>query len=216
MIVFENVSKSYRSGRGQVQAVRDLNLEIDGPVALLGHSGSGKSTLLSLAAGLERPDNGRIVCAGRELGSLKARELKHYRRQQLGLIFQTGNLLSQLTVRENLELPLRLNGCDQREIERRCAAMLAAVGLAGYEKALPAELSGGEFQRVAVARALIHKPAIILADEPTASLDSANGRLIVELLLGLSASSTIILATHDETLASAFPRVLSLKDGWLL
>lgn len=216
MIVFENVSKSYRSGRGQIQAVRDLNFEIEGPVALLGHSGSGKSTLLSLAAGLEGPDRGRIVCAGRDLARLNARELKRYRRQQLGLIFQTGNLLSQLTVRENLELPLRLNGCIRREIERRCAAMLAAIGLAGYEKALPAELSGGEFQRVAVARALIHEPAIVLADEPTASLDSANGRLIVELLLGLSASSTIILATHDETLAAALPRILSLKDGQLL
>lgn len=214
MIRFTDVSKAYRSGRGQVQALKDLSFEAGGPVALLGKSGSGKSTLLSLAAGLEQPDSGRIECLGRDLSDLGGRGLQAYRRTELGLIFQNANLISQLNVRENLELPLVLN--DRRDCRARVAAMLAAVGLAGYERALPAELSGGELQRVAVARALIHAPRIVLADEPTASLDSSSGRRVVELLLDLSPGRALLLATHDEALAGLFPRVLRLSDGRLL
>lgn len=215
MIAFENVSKSYRSGRGLVAALSGLSFEAQGPVALLGKSGSGKSTLLSLAAGLEQPDRGRVLWQARDLADMSARQLDGYRRRELGLIFQSANLVSQLNVRENLELPLVLNGSGAAAARRRCAAMLAAVGLSGYERALPAELSGGELQRVAVARALIHRPGVVLADEPTASLDSANGRAVVELLLKLSSSRVLIVATHDEVLAGLFPRVFRLVDGRL-
>jgi ABC-type lipoprotein export system ATPase subunit len=217
MIEAAGVSKTYRSGRGKVSALEDISFTVEKGAcfAVAGKSGSGKTTLLNCLGGLEKPDRGRVTCAQVEVSTLSRSAVSHFQRRQVGFVFQFGNLISYLTVRENLAFPLELNGVSGAARERRIRELLDRVGLPGIGRALPGELSGGETQRIAFARAIAHSPAILLADEPTASLDSATGRELIHLMHSLSSEQgcTLVVATHDpEVIAMATGR-LQLKDG---
>lgn len=193
----------------------DLSVKNGERVAIMGPSGSGKSTLLNLICGLDEPTSGCIRFEGRELSKLSDDERTRLRREKIGMIFQSFNLLPTLSAIENVSLPLRLGGLGQRESEKRAAAMLARVGLTPRLKHRPNELSGGERQRVAIGRALIFQPPLLLADEPTGNLDSASGEEILNLLDNLHYESniTILLVTHNELAAAHCERILSLQDG---
>jgi putative ABC transport system ATP-binding protein len=212
-IRLEDVGRRHRIDRDrEIRALDGVTLAVDAgaSVAVSGPSGSGKSTLLQLLGALDRPDSGRVVVHGRDLGALSRRALAEYRRT-VGFVFQRFNLLPALTALDNVLAPVLPYGPD----DERAAALLAAVGLAGREDALPSRLSGGEQQRVAIARALVNSPRLILADEPTGNLDSRTGREIVDLLLELQAQGeiTIVLATHDPQVAARCERVVRLIDG---
>ncbi|RKQ83520.1 ABC transporter ATP-binding protein [Brockia lithotrophica] len=185
--------------------------------AVMGPSGSGKTTLLNLIAGLDRPTSGEIVVQGRHVEDLGEEELSCYRREMLGFVFQDFNLLSKLTVLENVLLPLSLRGRVGPEERRQALDVLRRVGLKGKEDRFPYQLSGGEQQRVSIARALVHRPALVLADEPTGNLDTGTGRAILELFAELNRElgATILLVTHDPFAASYGSRVLFLRDGRL-
>ncbi len=217
MIRLSHISKTFRSGRGHVIAIADLSLSIPTGsfAAVIGKSGSGKSTLLNCISGLEAPDRGEILCFGIALHRLKAAQLSRFQRNHLGFVFQQGNLLSYLTVDENIGLPLTLNGIGGKERAHRIALLLEAIGLTSAAKALPHELSGGETQRVSVARAVVHRPKLLLADEPTANLDTATGFGIVKMMrrLGTDQGCTIIMATHDSDIIDVADSIISLKDG---
>jgi putative ABC transport system ATP-binding protein len=217
MIEIQAVSKQFTSGRGHVAAVTDVSFSVarGRGVILAGRSGSGKTTLLNCIGTLEIPDTGAILYKGTNICALSPRQRTLFRRKEVGFVFQTSNLLPWLTVAENLQFPLELNGIHGKLQQRRIEELLATFGLAGYEKALPVELSGGESQRIAFARAIAHAPALLLADEPTASLDSKNGKQLVELLFSLchSRQTTLIIATHDQELLGMADTVISLKDG---
>jgi putative ABC transport system ATP-binding protein len=188
-------------------------------VALLGSSGSGKSTLLNLLAGLDRPTSGAIHVKGRDLAALDSTELARYRRDTVGMVFQSFNLLPRMTLEENVELPLRLAEVERGEREARVAESLERVRLGGRRKHRPTELSGGEQQRGALARALVNRPAILFADEPTGNLDSVNGEQILMLLKEIQGSlgMTIIMVTHERPLAERFAnRIVVLSDGRLV
>jgi predicted ABC-type transport system involved in lysophospholipase L1 biosynthesis ATPase subunit len=188
-------------------------------VALLGKSGSGKSTLLNLLGGLDRPTAGGLTVAGRDLGRLPGRELSRFRSAAVGMIFQSFNLILSRTALENVELPMVFAGVSPRARRAEARRALVAVGLGERLEHRPAQLSGGESQRVAVARALVNRPQVLLADEPTGNLDSATARDVVTLIREHVAShgTTLILVTHDEELAaSCTDRVLRLKDGQLV
>lgn len=197
--------------------VENINLQLvrGSFVVLAGPSGSGKSTLLNLIGGLDSPTAGRLVVNGVDLNTLDERGLALYRRHQVGFVFQSLNLIPSLSAAENIELPLRLLGVHSRQ--PRVDEALARVGLEGLGGAMPADLSGGEQQRVAIARALIHQPPVLLADEPTASLDSTNALAILQLLQGLGRDTgcTIVLATHDPRLIEASDCRIELQDGQL-
>lgn len=218
-VTVQGLVKSFASGRGQVTALAGLSFALasGGCAMVLGKSGSGKSTLLNCLGALERPDAGRVWIDAVDIHALSAAALARFQRRQVGFVFQSGNLLSYLTVRENLKLPLALNGLFGRRARKRVVDMLAAVDLPGFEAALPRELSGGEIQRVALARALVHRPALLLADEPTASLDSASAALVAKLMrdLGRQGRCTLIVTTHDEQLTAHADIVLHLTDGQL-
>jgi len=217
MIALDGVTKSFVSGRGRVKALSDISFSMEDSVfaAVIGKSGSGKSTLLSCIGGLERPDRGSIVCFGTSIHSLDSRELSFFQRKHVGFVFQRGNLLSYLTVSENIGFPLTLNRVGAGNRKRRIDELLDRIGLASAAKALPHELSGGETQRVAVARAVAHYPKMLLADEPTANLDSATGRGVVELMreMGEAFGCSVIMATHDTDIIEASDTVLYLRDG---
>jgi putative ABC transport system ATP-binding protein len=217
MIEIQAVSKQFTSGRGHVAAVTDVSFSVarGRGVILAGRSGSGKTTLLNCIGTLEIPDTGSILYKGTNICTLSPRQRTLFRRKEVGFVFQTSNLLPWLTVAENLQFPLELNGIHGKAQQRRIEELLAIFGLAGYEKALPVELSGGESQRIAFARAIAHAPALLLADEPTASLDSKNGKQLIELLVSLcrSKETTLIIATHDQELLGMADTVISLKDG---
>lgn len=219
MIEILNVSKKYTSGRGHVTALAGISLSLEkGQSAVLaGKSGSGKTTLLHCIGALEKPDSGRICCNGQDILTLSRRQCALLQRREIGFVFQSANLFPWLTVAENLEFPLEMNGIRGNEQKRRIADLLAAFSLAGFDSALPGELSGGEAQRVVFARAIAHKPALLLADEPTASLDSATGHQLIQLMLSLCADqqTTLILATHDLELLEMTDRKFYLKDGHL-
>jgi putative ABC transport system ATP-binding protein len=210
-IALQGVSKRFDA----ITALAGVSLEVAGgaSVALSGPSGSGKSTLLHVIGALERPDEGTVTVAGRDLGSLSRGELAAHRRR-IGFVFQRFNLLPALTVVDNVLAPVLPYRVDFDK-EARARELLAAVGLAGRETSLPSRLSGGEQQRVAIARALINRPAILLADEPTGNLDSRTGAAIVDLLLELRAAyaMTIVVATHDHQVAARCERVVRLLDG---
>ena len=215
-IRLEAVRKIYRMGRAEVRALDGLSLAIDrGDFwAILGASGSGKSTLLNLIGCLDRPTSGRYVLNGIDVSAMDDDALSECRLRQLGFIFQSFNLIPQLSVRENIELPLFYLGIEARESRRRSEELAALVGLAERLDHRPTELSGGQCQRVAVARALANEPAVILADEPTGNLDSRTGEQIMELLVSLNAGGrTLILVTHESDIAAHARRRLFLKDG---
>ena len=216
MIQLTNVSKTYGDG-GAVQALYNLSLTVEQGerVAVMGPSGSGKSTLLNLICGLDQPTSGSIKLEGVELATLDDDRRTRLRREKLGMIFQTFNLLPTLTAIENVALPLRLQGVRKRETEERATAMLERVGLKVRSHHRPDEMSGGERQRVAIARALVFRPPILLGDEPTGNLDSATGEDILRLLNDLhnEFNNTILLVTHNDLAAAFCDRVLTLRDG---
>jgi putative ABC transport system ATP-binding protein len=221
LIRAENVSREYRLGESLIHAVDGVSLEIRAGefVALLGSSGSGKSTLLNLLAGLDRPTSGAIHVRERNLAALDAVELARYRRDTVGMVFQSFNLLPRMTLEENVELPLRLAEVDRAERQARVGTALDRVRLGARRTHRPSELSGGEQQRGALARALVNRPEILFADEPTGNLDSVNGEQILLLLKEIQESMgmTVIMVTHEKPLAERFAnRIAVLSDGRLI
>jgi len=208
------VSKRYRRGDEVVHALREVSLELSAGemVALVGPSGCGKSTTLNLVSGVDRPDDGAVVVCGVDLARAGEAELVRARRRHVGIVFQAFHLMPHLTVEENIALPLALDG---RRDADRVRDLIRRVGLEGRRSHFPAELSGGEQQRTAVARALVHRPAVVLADEPTGSLDSASGTAVLSLMddLRRQEGAALLLATHDETIAAAADRVVRMCDG---
>jgi putative ABC transport system ATP-binding protein len=216
----DRVSRYYRMGETLIRAVDEISLEISRGefLALLGSSGSGKSTLLHLMAGLERPTSGSILAAGSDLAQMTALELARYRSRTVGMVFQSFNLLSRMTLEENVEMPLRLAGVERSERPRRVSESLERVGLSKRRGHRPSELSGGEQQRAAIARALVNRPAILFADEPTGNLDSATGEGILQLFVEIQRTleMTIVMVTHERDLAERFSdRMVTLADGKL-
>ena len=195
--------------------LNDISLDIPQKqvVAIVGPSGSGKSTLLGLLAGLDKPTNGSITIYGTDITQLSETEMVHHRRQHIGYVFQSFHLIPTLTALENVALPLELNG--DPEALNRAQQLLHDVGLEDRQHHYPVQLSGGEQQRVAVARAFSTKPPVLLADEPTGNLDSTTGELVIDLLFRLNQDhgSTMVLVTHDPSLAERTQRVISLRDG---
>jgi putative ABC transport system ATP-binding protein len=216
----ERVSRHYQMGSALIRAVDDVTLEIRAGefLALLGSSGSGKSTLLNLMAGLDRPTSGAIFAQGRNLSEMNPLELARYRSRTVGMVFQSFNLLPRMTLEENVELPLRLAEVDRGERAGRVREALERVRLEKRLNHRPSELSGGEQQRAALARALVNRPTLLLADEPTGNLDSATGESIMVLLRKIQQSlgMTIVLVTHERPLAERFAdRIASVADGKL-
>jgi putative ABC transport system ATP-binding protein len=213
----ENLVKDYGLDGQTVHALRGVNLEFRGGdfAAIAGPSGSGKSTFLHLAGCLDTLTAGSISVGGQNVAELSKRRLALLRRHSIGFIFQAYNLIPVLSVEENIGFPLTLLGADKREIRDRVARVLAQVGLTGMEKRRPKEMSGGQQQRVAIARALVKRPALILADEPTANLDSKTGREILELMLRLNQSegTTFIFSTHDQMVMDFARRIIHIRDG---
>jgi putative ABC transport system ATP-binding protein len=216
-IAIRNVTKVYSAGAAQVRAVAGVSLNISpGEVVLLtGPSGSGKTTLLCIMGCILRPTSGSVAIRNQEVVGLSERELPRIRLERIGFVFQTFNLLPTLTAVENLEFALRLRGTPRREARRQAIAFLERVGLADKRLSLPRDLSAGQQQRVAIARALVGSPDIVLADEPTGSLDSENGRMVMDLLrtVAHSAGRAVIVVTHDIRLAEYADRILRMNDG---
>lgn len=219
-LAVENVVKQFRQGDRQVAALARVSLEVPQGrfLAIMGASGSGKSTLLHLMAGLTKPDEGRIVINGTSLGELDDRALTLFRRRNIGLVFQSFNLIPTLSAEENILLPLMLDNRNGDAGILKVNELLTALGLSGRRTHRPDAMSGGEQQRVAIGRALISDPAVILADEPTGNLDSANSRAVCELLRDLSQkqNKTIVMVTHEPTVAAYAQEVAVLKDGLLV
>ena len=215
MISIAGLSMRLSSGGRPVNVLSDISLEVAARqfLAIAGPSGSGKSTLLGLIAGLDRPTAGRITVGGVELTQLGEDALARFRLNTIGYIFQSFHLIPTLTALENVAVPLELAG--ERDALRRARELLAEVGLAERAHHYPVQLSGGEQQRVAVARAVSRRPPVLLADEPTGNLDSATGKQIIDLLLALNRNlgSTLILVTHDAALAAHADRLVLLRDG---
>ncbi len=219
LVELRGLSKSYPEGGGQRVVFRNLSARIrpGEAVALLGRSGSGKSTLLNLIAGIDLPTAGEVLVAGTNLTRLSEQERTLYRRRRIGLVFQAFNLIPTLTVIENLLLPLELNGATGGGARAAALALLGEVGLADRSDTYPDRLSGGEQQRVAVARAVVHDPVLLLADEPTGSLDAETGARVLELLVGLARKEkrTMVVVTHNDAVARTADRVLVLEGGLL-
>lgn len=219
IVELERVEKRFQLGTVPIVALNgvDMAIERGAFVAITGPSGSGKSTLLNLIGCLESPTGGRVLIDGQDVNALSETERDRLRRDQLGLIFQAFNLIPVLNARENVELPLQLRDMTSSERRSRAEAALNSVGMSQFAKARPETLSGGQRQRVAIARALVTAPKLVLADEPTASLDTANAMSLVELMLRLNVQEgvTFILATHDDRLLNHVSDVKRLEDGQL-
>jgi len=220
VVAATGLCKRFGEGVTQVEALRGIDVSIRRGefVAVMGASGSGKSTLLHILGGLDTPSDGLVMIEGRDLAALSDDELTLLRRKHIGFIFQAFNLISVLTAEENVSLPLTLDGVPEREATARAKEALSLTGLVERGNHTPDELSGGEQQRVAVARALVNKPLLLLADEPTGNLDSATGTQIISLLRGLAdeQGQTILMVTHDARQAAMADRVLTLKDGCIV
>jgi putative ABC transport system ATP-binding protein len=209
--------RRFKMGSAFVDALRGVDLSVGRGefVALVGPSGSGKSTVLNLIGGLDRPTDGEVWMDGVELGSADERTLTRHRRQHVGFVFQTFNLLPRLTAVENVALPLMFSGVAQRERMDTAKTLLGRVGLGERLTHRPGQLSGGEQQRVAIARALVGRPVLLLADEPTGNLDTTTGSGIMTLLKGLNQDSelTLLVVTHDPEVAAFADRIVTLRDG---
>lgn len=216
-IRIDALSRSYRQG-GQQQLVLDqasFDLARGETVALLGRSGSGKSTLLNLMSGIDRADSGRVLFEAQDLTALSEQQRTLFRRKHVGFIYQFFNLIPSLTAAENIALVAELNGVPALEALRRASQSLADIGLGDKCASYPAELSGGEQQRVAILRALIHEPALVLADEPTGNLDAASGQQMLDVLTALARRShcAVLLVTHSLAVAKSADRILTLEKG---
>jgi putative ABC transport system ATP-binding protein len=219
-LVIEDVRKSFRQGDRQVSALAGVSLEVQAGqfLAIMGASGSGKSTLLHLMAGLTKADGGRVIVDGTDLMTLNDRDLTLFRRRKIGLVFQAFNLIPTLSAEENLALPLMLEGRNGAASKSRVESLLTSLGLSSRRTHRPDAMSGGEQQRVAIGRALVADPAVILADEPTGNLDSGNSKAVCELLRDLSLvhGKTIVMVTHEPSVAAYAQEVAVLKDGVLV
>ena len=219
-LVAERLHKEYPGGAGPLVVLRgvDLTVQAGETVAIVGASGAGKSTLLHLLGGLDRPTHGEVVLAGRYLSRLGDAELSEVRSRHLGFVFQFHHLLMEFTALENVAMPLLIQGVAEEEARVRAAAILTEVGIGQRLEHRPSALSGGEQQRVAVARALVHEPIVVLADEPSGNLDRANSEMLHDLMFELAGGKGVafVVATHDEGLARRTDRVLHVEDGILV
>ena len=217
MIKVDKLTRIYQTGSNRQVVFDALTFDVEKgeTVALLGASGSGKTTLLNLISGIDTPDAGQVLLDDVDVHALGEPDRTLLRRRQIGFVFQFFNLIPTLTAGENVALPLELLGADDREAQERADSLLEQVGLGGLGTRYPETLSGGEQQRAAIARALVHQPAVLLADEPTGNLDEDTGRLIIELLTGLARQqdTTLLLVTHSMQVAQAADRVLRLSHG---
>ncbi len=220
VIVADGLVRVFRSGNELVEAVNGVELEVaEGQfLAIAGRSGSGKTTLLNLMAGLDQPTEGRVMFQGRDLNRLRDGELVELRRRSIGFVFQSFGLLPLLSAYENVELPLHIAGVSGRERRRRALEALELVGLGARAQHRPFELSGGEQQRVAVARALVNGPKVVFADEPTGELDTVTAEAVSSMLrqILVERGITVVVATHDQTLMAKADRVVELVDGALV
>ena len=218
IITTSSLSRAFEGGGSTVWAVNSVELEVEAGelLAVTGRSGSGKTTLLNLLSGLDRPTEGAVFFEGQDLAKLPERELVELRRRKIGFVFQSFGLMPLLSAQENVELPLHIMGVSWRERRRRAEETLESVGLGPRAKHRPYELSGGEQQRVSIARALVTNPEVVFADEPTGELDTTTARAITGILRRISEEgTTVIVATHDLSLAAAGDRHLEMADGVL-
>lgn len=217
IIEVEDVTRLYQQGSVEVAALRGLSLQIETGefTALCGPSGSGKTTLLNLIGALDQPTSGRVIIEGQDLNSMNRQELSYLRRDRIGFVFQSYNLIPVLSAYENAELVLSVQGASQSRRKEKVMALLKAVGLEGLEDRRPSELSGGQQQRVAIARALASDPAVILADEPTANVDSETAELLLDLMqeLNQSHAATFVFSTHDPRVMERAKRLVQMVDG---
>ncbi len=217
IIKTENLKKDYKEDGVVVHAVRGIDLEIkEGEfTAIVGPSGCGKTTLLNLISGLDTPDDGKVWLDGKAISDMSGKELSDFRRDNIGFIFQAYNLIPVLTVEENIEYIMLLQGVPKKERHERVLKILEEVGLSGLENRRPTQLSGGQQQRVAIARAMVSNPKIILADEPTANLDSKTGSELLDMMAELNEKTgmTFLFSTHDKMVMERAKRVIVLKDG---
>jgi len=216
----KDVTKNYQLGKVEVRALRgvDLSIEEGDFISLVGPSGSGKTTLLNLIGCLDKPTSGEISVGGRDVVNMRANELADLRRQEIGFIFQSFNLIPVLTTYENVEFPLLLQKVGAVERKKRVTTALEEVGLAEYANHRPNELSGGQQQRVSIARALVGQPMIVLADEPTANLDSETGGVVIDIMLKLNREEgvTFLFSTHDPAIVEYARRILHIHDGRII
>lgn len=217
VIIAEGVTKVYDADGIPVNALNGVDLTINSGefTAIVGPSGSGKTTFLNIISGLDVPTEGKVSLAGKVISEMSGNELSDYRRDNIGFIFQAYNLIPVLTVEENVEYIMLLAGVSKAERHKRVIAMLEAVGLEGVEDRLPTQLSGGQQQRVAIARAMVSEPTIILADEPTANLDSKTGTDLLEMMRNLNTETgmTFLFSTHDPLVMESAKRLITLRDG---
>lgn len=219
IIVTEDVKRTYKDNGVEVKAVRGVSLTISPGefTAIVGPSGSGKTTFLNIISGLDTPTAGKVWLDGKMLSEMKGKELSDFRRDHIGFIFQAYNLIPVLSVEENVEYIMLLQGVPKAERHQRVMEILKEVGLEDYPNRLPSKLSGGQQQRVAIARAMVSKPRLILADEPTANLDSKTGAELLDMMRDLNekTSMTFIFSTHDKMIMERARRVITLKDGFV-
>ena len=220
LISVKGVSKVFKVGEENFTALRDINLEIDGGsfMSFVGPSGSGKTTILNLIGGLDVPTTGNIFFKNTKLSSMNRNQMAQYRRKNIGFIFQTYNLFPVYSVYENILFPLLLNGSKEKDARERVMNIVNKVGLSDQVKKRPSQLSGGQCQRVAIARALVKDPLLILADEPTANLDSKNSLQILELMSELNKQykAAVVFSTHDEKVTRYVRREVGLEDGKII
>lgn len=216
MIILDNIKKSYILPSGTVEVLKGITLEVKKGefISIMGPSGSGKSTLLNIIGCLDRPTSGRYLLDGIDINTLSDNELAEIRNRKIGFVFQSFNLIPRLSAIKNVVLPLLYRGVPFKERNKTAYEMLQKVGLSHRANHLPSELSGGEQQRVSIARALINNPSLILADEPTGNLDSATGHEIIDIFKSIhKEGATIIMVTHEKSIAEQAEKIITIKDG---